>query len=206
MVVVDRQRLFAAALACLLSGPPLHAEVEIATDEETAIALVMKSGRQLVLAEATATAARLVSTASELGVPVLLLADRATREASPAAALRAGAAGLFYKDSSPEEFVAGVQAVLDGHRAVGATLLEELIGELVDGAADGTRDRAELSPAETEVMRMLATGMPVSRIAEARGVSQKTVRKHLANVYRKLHVKNRNEALLWATRTHLAAV
>jgi DNA-binding CsgD family transcriptional regulator len=50
---------------------------------------------------------------------------------------------------------------------------------------------------------MIAQADSVAVIAQRRGISQKTVRNHLASIYRKLAVRNRTEAILWAARRGL---
>jgi two-component system nitrate/nitrite response regulator NarL len=61
-----------------------------------------------------------------------------------------------------------------------------------------------LSPSEAGILSMVAQAQPIRMIAERRGISQKTVRNHLASIYRKIGVCNRTEAVLWTARTGLA--
>ena len=202
VVLVDRQPLFLAALGRLLQGPPLNAAVEGTTAVAEAIALVDASSVELVLAEVRTGVEELVRHAAARGVPVILL-DDGDSTPSPARALHAGAAGLFRKDSSPDEFLAGVAAVRAGHRALGSRLLENLIENVVSPSPRGSQTAEQLSPAERRVLALLAEGNSVADVAEKRGISPKTVRKHLVNIYRKLNVKTRSEAVLWAARSRL---
>jgi two-component system, NarL family, response regulator LiaR len=62
----------------------------------------------------------------------------------------------------------------------------------------------KLTTREREVLRQLATGKSDQAIGEHLNVSTSTVRYHLRNIYRKLKVKQRSEAILWVVRTGLA--
>jgi DNA-binding CsgD family transcriptional regulator len=62
---------------------------------------------------------------------------------------------------------------------------------------------SRLSPAEREVLAMVGRGKSVPEIASVRQISQKTVRNHMASIYRKLDLKNRVEAMLFAARIGL---
>ena len=200
ILLVDRQPLFLAAVSRLLSSSQLEAHVDGCADSDEALQIVRRRHYDLVLAEAADGSEKLIRAATERHVPVVLLGESEARP-STAQALRAGAAGLFHKDSSPDEFLTGISAVLAGHRALGASHLDELIS----GAPSERRSTrpAQLSPTERNVLALLGEGKTVNEIAAHRQVSPKTVRKHLANIYRKLHVRSRGEALLWAARMRL---
>ncbi len=58
-------------------------------------------------------------------------------------------------------------------------------------------ERSDLTPREDEVLRCLLTGASNARIARALSVEPRTVRNHLAHIYRKLRVRNRVEAVVF---------
>jgi DNA-binding NarL/FixJ family response regulator len=64
---------------------------------------------------------------------------------------------------------------------------------------------SRLSRTETEILAMVGAAKSVQSIATARGISQKTVRNHLANIYKKLELRSRTEAMLCAARMGLTA-
>jgi two-component system, NarL family, nitrate/nitrite response regulator NarL len=205
-LVIDRQPLFLAAVGELLSAPPLHAEVVVTTHSDEGIARAKEEAFDLVFCDVRAkpvTGAEVASALADVDrLRVILLAD--SEDASTLlAALRSGAAGFFTKDASLEEFVEGIQAVLAGHVAVGQNLVQETLALLV-GSARSQPQLGHLSPAERDVLGMVAQAQSIQTIAATRGISEKTVRNQLANIYRKLHLRNRTEAVLWATRERLA--
>src|SRR5205807_6027926 len=126
-------------------------------------------------------------------VPVILLGDR-TEISSALPLLLDGAAGLFTKDVAPADLLAGVEAVLAGHQVLGSNLLSMMLASAatsVPSPVVGAVSR--LSPAEREVLSMVGRGRSVPEIAASRQISHKTVRNHMASIYRKLDLKNRVE-------------
>jgi DNA-binding NarL/FixJ family response regulator len=135
-------------------------------------------------------------------VPVILLGDPEDEQLM-SAALHTSVAGLFTKDARLDEFLVGVQTVLSGHRAIGANLMGMVLARLSDGPVHGRRHANLLSPTELDILTMIGEAKSIPVIAAARGISHKTVRNHLANIYRKLELRSRTEAMLVAARMGL---
>jgi DNA-binding NarL/FixJ family response regulator len=97
-----------------------------------------------------------------------------------------------------------VRAVLAGHRAVGASVMRRVLARLNGTEATPQRPGLDqLSPTELDILAMVGGASSVEQIALTRGISQKTVRNHLANIYRKLDLRSRTEAMLCAARLGL---
>jgi DNA-binding NarL/FixJ family response regulator/signal transduction histidine kinase len=103
--------------------------------------------------------------------------------------LGAGAAGYAVKDASREDLVSAVRAAVLGGRGV--------VLSVPSGRPEGGRRALEgrLSERQLEVLSLVARGMSNRRIAEALGISESTVKRHLANVYSELGVGSRREAV-----------
>jgi DNA-binding CsgD family transcriptional regulator len=110
-----------------------------------------------------------------------------------------------------------VMPMFGGNSAVQERGLEEFLGSPVSDVAPSVLGReapttsasgdvldATLSPRESEVLRLLASGHTNSEMAGLLTVSRSTVDRHVANIYAKLRVRNRSEATRWAL-THSAA-
>jgi DNA-binding NarL/FixJ family response regulator len=121
------------------------------------------------------------------------------------AAIHSDVAGLFTKDAALDEFLVGVRAVLSGHRAVGANLMSRVLARLSEQPLNGRRPQIPLSATELDILTMIGQAKSISAIAESRGISHKTVRNHLANIYRKLELRSRTEAMLCAVRMGLTS-
>jgi DNA-binding NarL/FixJ family response regulator len=112
-------------------------------------------------------------------------------------ALDAGAAGYILKDSSPDEIVAAIRAVVAGD----APLDPKAARVLLD-AQRNQRPARELSGRESEVLGLLATGLANKQIARKLGISERTVKAHMTSIFQQLGVTDRTQAALWA-REHL---
>jgi DNA-binding NarL/FixJ family response regulator len=207
-LVIDRQPLFVAALASLLSGPPLGAEVMSSSRSDAGLAMARTGPVDLVFCDLNAEPVSGIQVAKALAqdspaVPVILLADR-DDEHQLTAALHTTAAGFFTKDAGLDEFLVGVRAVLSGHRAIGSGLMDGVLGRLAQQHnAEPNRPSSQLSPTELAILTMVGRAQSVPAIAASRGISDKTVRNHLAKIYRKLELHGRTEAMLWAARMGL---
>ena len=206
-LVIDRQPLFLAALGNLLQAPPLCADVHTTLRSDAGLEMSHDRGFDLIFCElrseplsGTELIAALVH--DHIDIPVILLGD-AGDESDLAIALDANAAGLFTKDAALHEFLAGVEAVASGHRAIGSGLLGRLIGRVDQQRHDTKRFPGQLSPTELEILVMIGHAQSIPAIAASRGISHKTVRNHLAKIYRKLELHGRTEAVLWAARMGL---
>ena len=207
-LVIDRQPLFVAALGSLLAGPPLSAHVASAGRSDIGLEMARRGGVDLVLCDLKAEPIPGPEVAKALAqenpaVPVILLGDQ-DDEQQLAAALTSSAAGFFTKDVGLDEFLVGVRAVLSGHRAIAAGLMDRVLVRLSQqqGASPSSAG-SELSPTELEILAMIGRAQSVHSIAASRGISSKTVRNHLAKIYRKLELHGRTEAMLWAARMGL---
>jgi len=114
--------------------------------------------------------------------------------------LQAGAAGYLLKDT-PAEKLASV--LRDVHRG-GKFVSPEVLGGLLDNGKFGQErprpSRTSLTPRETEIMKLLAEGNTVRKIAGMLGLSLKTVEAHKFNLMRKLDIHNKAELVHCAIR------
>jgi DNA-binding NarL/FixJ family response regulator len=133
-----------------------------------------------ILAELTAT-------------QVLVLTSFSDRE-RVREALAAGAIGYLLKDSTPQEVLAGVRAAAAQGSPIDPRVARTL---LTESALPGA-----LSPREAEVLRLVARGLANKQVGRALGITERTVKVHLGNVFRRIGVQDRTAAALWA-REHL---
>jgi two-component system, NarL family, nitrate/nitrite response regulator NarL len=118
-------------------------------------------------------------------------------------AMLVGACGYLLKGSTPEALVGGIEAAARGESMMSAAVAAKLITRLrADGARRAGDDSrlAFLSPREIEILGLLATGRHNDDIAEQLSISPFTVRNHISNLLRKLHVDNRTQAAALAIR------
>jgi len=140
-------------------------------------------------------------TANMPGTPVLILT---TFEADShvLAALRAGASGYVLKDSEPEAIVSSLLAVRSGERVMSGPVAQRVLGMLTGDTTpkdfyDG------LTAREIEILKLIAGGSANKQIAYKLSISEKTVRNHISNMYEKLQIFDRSQAVLYAARKGL---
>jgi DNA-binding NarL/FixJ family response regulator len=126
----------------------------------------------------------------------VLVLTSVSEPASAAAAVRAGAAGVLYKDVDPDALVRAIRAVHDGH----LLLAPEAAGTLLRSANWSWGGIDALTAREREVLAELAKGRSNREIARALHVSEKTVKAHVSSVLGKLGVQDRTQAALFAVR------
>ncbi len=114
-------------------------------------------------------------------------------------AVKAGATGYMVKSASRQELVTAVQRVAAGDTVFTPGLEGLVLGEfrrIADGPADDPRD--QLTDRETEILKMVATGMSYKQIASRLVLSHRTVQNHVQNTLRKLQLHNRVQLTRWA--------
>lgn len=116
------------------------------------------------------------------------------------AALQAGASGYLLKTSSPEELVYAVHAMAKGETALSPSVAKKLIRRAAGDVSEPEDLVEPLSDRELQVLRLAAQGLGNKQIGAALNISDRTVQGHLANIYAKLHVSTRTEAVLYAVR------
>jgi DNA-binding NarL/FixJ family response regulator len=207
-LLIDRQPLFLAALATLLEAPPVCAHVVTTSRSDAGLELVRLGSVGLILCELHSeplSAIELVGVLADEDrrIPVVVLGDDGD-EAQLASALTSNVAGAFTKNSPLDEFLVGVRAVAAGHRAIGSGLMVRLLERAASNTShDPKRAAHQLSPTELEILAMIGQAQSIPAIAASRGISHKTVRNHLAKIYRKLELHGKTEAILWAARMGL---
>lgn len=129
-------------------------------------------------------------------VRVLILTAFADGE-SIQSALQLGADGFALKTESPTQTIDAIRQVALGRLVFPRAARRWMAHQRDKSAAEAPL----LSPREQEVLAHLAEGMPNSEIGTALTVSENTIRFHLKNIYEKLQVSNRTEAVAWYFRT-----
>jgi DNA-binding NarL/FixJ family response regulator len=196
VLLVDDHRLVRAGLTSLLNTAPDVEVVGEAADGAAALEQAEGADIDLVL--------------MDLSMPVMdgVTATRKLRERHPDIrivvltsfvdqdrvrdAIAAGATGYVLKDCSPAELLSAVRSGAAGH----APLDPRVAGALLPSS--GARDAPALSDRELQVLRLTAKGMANKQIGRALGISERTVKVHLGNVFRRIGVSDRTSAALWA--------
>jgi DNA-binding NarL/FixJ family response regulator len=121
-------------------------------------------------------------------------------------ALRAGASGFLLKDVTASALFDAVRVVAAGEALLAPAVTRRLIGEFVrlrPAPAQAPDRLRELTPRETEVLRLVAEGLSNGEIAARLVVSEETVKTHVSRVLMKLGVRDRTQAVVAAYESGL---
>ncbi|MGD2205963.1 MAG: response regulator transcription factor [Anaerolineae bacterium] len=117
------------------------------------------------------------------------------------ALLQAGASGYVLKTADSSELVHAVRTVHRGESALNPIVAQKVVQQLTSSRPlDAQATIEALTDREIEVLRLVAKGMTNKAVGQQLGISDRTVQGHLANIYGKLHVNSRTEAVTKALK------
>jgi DNA-binding NarL/FixJ family response regulator len=198
ILIVDNQGVTRAGLHRLLESYPGIKIIGEAVDGVQAVSETLELGPRVVLMDAQLPGGQSMEALQQikqlnLDTKVLLLATE-ERESYLYEALRGGADGYVLKDISPDDLVAAIRTVARGEILVQPELAGKLLSRFGRGG-NASKPYETLTARELEVLSLLARGLRNKEIAARLYVSERTVNFHLANIYQKLGVSGRTEAL-----------
>jgi DNA-binding NarL/FixJ family response regulator len=208
LVIVDDQEVVRAGFAALLDTQPDFDVVATASDGTEALRACAEHRPDVVLMDVRMPAMdgieatrRLVAGGS--GPRVLMLTTFDLDE-HVYDALAAGASGFLLKDATAERLFDAVRVVAAGEALLAPTVTRRLIGRFA-----GRRPHPapagldELTPRETEVLRLLAEGLSNAEIAARLVLGEETVKTHVSRILRKLDLRDRAQAVVAAYESGL---
>ena len=133
-------------------------------------------------------------------LPVLILSAHPENQYA-VRLLRAGAAGYMTKETAPQELIRGLRRILQGAKYVSETLAEKLAFDL--GAQNEKKPHDLLSDREYEIMRMIASGKPLGKIASELALSPRTVSTYRSRVLEKMRMKSNADLIRYALQNKL---
>lgn len=206
IVLIDDHPLFRSGVAQLVRAEPSLALAGEAGDGASGIALAEQVDPDLVLIDLNMKAMNGIETLRALkqrGLRarcVMLTVSDDGRDVLEA--MRAGADGYLLKDLEPEALAAQIQQAVGGRVVIESSLA----GVLADAALSPPPPSADevvgdLTDRERETLALLADGRSNKEIARELGISDATVKVHIKHLLRKLGVKSRLEAAVWALQS-----
>jgi len=199
VLLVDDHRLVLAGLQTLLAATDDIEVVGTASDGQEALERVAAVQPDIVLMDLSMPRMDGVEATRRLladhpTVQVVVLTSYADTE-HVQDAVAAGAVGYVLKDAEPAALVEAIRGVARGESPLDPRVTRTLLR-----STTVRRPATDLTARETEVLLLVAQGLANKQIARQLGITERTVKAHLTNVFGRIGVADRTSAALWAQR------
>jgi NarL family two-component system response regulator LiaR len=206
VIIADDHSLFREGTRSLIEHEKDMEVIGEASDGEETIKLVTKLRPHVVLMDIAMPKANGIEATRRIKddypATAVLILTAYDNDQYIVALLEAGAAGYLLKNVSGNNLVNAIRAVHAGEAVLHPAIAQKVFsrfGARGRESADTTQ-MAELSEREMEILRLAARGMSNQDIAAKLYLSRRTIQAHLANIFRKMDVGSRTEAVLQALR------
>ena len=209
VIVVDDQTLLREGIATLLRGDP---RIEVAgqgCNGQEAVDLTASLQPDVVLVDIKMPVMNGIQAVVEIkqrwpSVRVVILTSY-VYDGYVVEALMAGADGYLLKDTSLAAFISGIMAVAAGEQVIEPGVARHVAEMLAKQSQERHQCYDGLTPRELQMLAMIARGLVAKEIAHELRISEKTVRNHVSNIYRKLGIYDRSQAVLYAIKKGLVS-
>ncbi len=207
VVVIDDHPLFRKGVADLIRMEPSLQLVGEAPDGESGVRVALATDPDLILLDLNMKGWSGLQTlghlrAADLDARIIVLTVSDSEE-DVVAALRAGADGYLLKDMEPEDILASLRRATLGRLVISERLTELLAHALREGPRPQSPDQAGLTPREDEILGLIAKGYSNKLIARELDLTVGTVKVHVKHLLKKLGLKTRVEAAVWAINSQV---
>lgn len=196
VLVAASSAVIRAGLEQIVRSSPL---LELAGSAE--LASLPAAHADVLLVDAGSLSEDVLAVVTDFQMPAVLL----TAADSPGPALRAGFRSVLPRHAAAEEIEAAVQAAAAGLVSLEAEAAAALFSDIRPVVAFAP-ETEHLTAREIEVLNMLASGLSNKLIAHGLGISEHTVKFHVASVMSKLHAASRTDAVMQGIRRGLVMV
>ena len=207
VMVVDDHPVFRDGLSVLLASVPGVVVVAEASTGVEAVTGAEEHRPDVILMDinmpdmnGVEATRRILNRNPDVAILMLTMFDD---DASVSAAVRAGARGYLLKGSDQEQIRRALEAVAGGEAIFGPAIAKRLMGHFDPAARSGAFP--ELTQPAREVLELIAEGLTNDQIAARLVISPKTARNHVSNIFSKLEVADRVQAVLRAREAGLGS-
>jgi len=202
--VVDDHTLFRKGLVSLISDLQGMQVVGEASNGEEALKIVLDHAPDMILLDINMPGINGIETLEALrqqgvNIPVLMLTISEHQE-DLVGAICAGASGYLLKNAEPELLRKTIEQVIAGK----SVLAPEITKQVFEMVRSGQLGVAKvLTEREIQILHLLSSGSKTSQLADQMSISENTVKTHIRNIFTKLEVSSRAEAVAKAVRLNL---
>ncbi len=202
VVIVDDHELIRQGLKKILEIEKDILVAGVAEDGESGILMAQELEPDVMLLDINMKGLNGIKTLKrikdmKLPVKVIMLTIHNDREYL-LETVKLGAAGYVLKDTGTDGLVAAIRTVNEGSSYIHPSLTDETREELVHKAVVSDPEKDKLTRREIEVIALIADGLNNKEIAERLFISEKTVKNHVSNLFKKISVTDRTQAAIFA--------
>ena len=202
VIVIDDHPLFRKGVSDLLSMDASLTLIGEASSGEEGVALAQEKNPDLILLDLNMKGMDGIETLKvikglELDSRVIMLTV-SDNEDHVVAALRAGADGYLLKDMEPEDILQRLRIAAQGRLVISDNLTELLAHALREESLPKDPEQAGLTDRENQILDLISTGYSNKLIARELGITEGTVKVHVKHLLKKLNLRSRVEAAVWA--------
>ncbi len=207
VAIADDQQLFSGGLARIIGVQPDIEVVGEAHTGEEAVELCLETEPDVVLMDISMPVMDGVSATRKIREILprtrILILTVHTDDAHVFQGIKAGAQGYLLKDCTPEDLTRAIRTVYAGDTIMAQDIAQKMLTTFEGIQNDDAEIAPHLTERELEVIKALAQGKSNKQIAQSLHISEKTVRNHASNIYKKLHIYDRTQAVIYAVRRGL---
>ncbi len=207
ILIADDHRLFRAGLHALLN---LSSDIEVIGEASTGEEIIAKAEAlqpdvilmdiQMPGVNGIEATRRIIRTSPNIGIIVVTMFED---DDSVFSALRAGARGYIVKEAGEEEVLTAIRRVARGEAIFGPAIARRLVHFFSQPRLESDQVFPELTGREHEILDLIARGETNAEIVQRLVLSPHTVRNHISNIFSKLQVADRAEAIIRARNAGL---
>jgi DNA-binding NarL/FixJ family response regulator len=212
VLVVDDQAIVRAGFSALLDGQPDLSVVGQAADGAEAVELAAELKPDVILMDVRmpvldglAATRQILADATPGEPPRVIMLTTFDLDEYVYDALRAGASGFLLKHSSPDELAAAVRVVAAGDALLAPSITRRLVEDFARLQPVLPVAAADLTPRETDVLRLIARGQSNREIAVTLVLAEQTVKTHVSRILTKLDLRDRAQAVVYAYESGVVA-
>jgi DNA-binding NarL/FixJ family response regulator len=199
--IIEKQLLFGTAIAHILSSDPNISVVGLAADRESANIAKLRPDVVVVDIDSDDIDGAVEGLQNDSPDTRICLLSMYSQPEAMQRWLSAGADGYIVKDSSLQELITAIKAIGEGSSYVDPRVAAALLRRRTPSHVPYT---SQLSPRETDIIRLIAQGLSNRDIGRRLVLSEKTVKNHVSRIFSKLHFTARSQAAVHAIRSGLA--
>ncbi|MEH2138956.1 response regulator transcription factor [Nostoc sp.] len=201
ILIADDHPLVGSGLAALLEGEPDIKVVGLARSGQEAVELFRQYQPDITLMDLRMPdvdgVAAIVGIRAEFAEARIIVLTMYKGDEDIYRGLRAGAKGYILKGAEPEELLEAIHTVYSGKQYIPQTVAAKLVERM---------GNSELSDREVQVLQEMAKGKSNLEIATGMGITERTVKFHINNIFSKLRVSDRTQAVIIALERGFASL